>query len=317
MERNWLIRTQHNQILGPISKLKVLEFIEKGSLSHQDEISSGNGYWFFVRERDLVDRFIRGEEVQGFNPISEAKTVLAYGEKTHRTLSINSVIAHNLDDANSTTTDITKVRTLESFQTVLNKSPDEGDLEFPDIEAIKKNIKVEDIQLHLSKNDEIKSEHVRDFKVATPSHKEEKGQILFPKQEDLDFPDLIKENSNSPVEHPDLELTLETNKLKASPVEHKSKLHEAKQDNKNTADKIQLSDRHSKLRSSALPIQNADKARDGKVDSRKLKRSDDEVVSTGSRNDLYLFFILLVLVIVMFGLFIYYYRFVLNKSLPI
>ncbi len=76
MEKNWLIRTKSNHILGPVSKEKVLELFKNGSIKSDDEVCSGNGYWFFIRETELVNRFLLGEEVQSFNPISEAKDVL-------------------------------------------------------------------------------------------------------------------------------------------------------------------------------------------------------------------------------------------------
>jgi hypothetical protein len=72
IEKNWLIRTKSNHILGPVSKEKVLELYNNGSIKQDDEICSGNGYWFFVREDELVSRFLLGKEVQSFNPISEA-----------------------------------------------------------------------------------------------------------------------------------------------------------------------------------------------------------------------------------------------------
>lgn len=76
MDKNWLIRTKSNHILGPISKEKVVELYNNGSIKPDDEVCSGNGYWFFIREDDMVDRFLVGSEPQGFNPISEAKDVL-------------------------------------------------------------------------------------------------------------------------------------------------------------------------------------------------------------------------------------------------
>jgi hypothetical protein len=76
MEKNWLIRTKSNHILGPVSKEKVLELYQKGSIKPDDEICSGNGYWFFIRETDLVERFLIGDDAQDFNPMSEAKDVL-------------------------------------------------------------------------------------------------------------------------------------------------------------------------------------------------------------------------------------------------
>ena len=76
MGKNWLIRTKSNHILGPVSKEKVLELYQNGSIKPDDEICSGNGYWFFIRESDLVEKYLVGREAQTFNPISEAKDVL-------------------------------------------------------------------------------------------------------------------------------------------------------------------------------------------------------------------------------------------------
>lgn len=76
MSKNWLIRTKSNHILGPISKEKVLELLQNGSIKADDEVCSGNGYWFYIREEDMVARFLLGREQQTFNPISGAKDVL-------------------------------------------------------------------------------------------------------------------------------------------------------------------------------------------------------------------------------------------------
>lgn len=76
MDKNWLIRTKSNHILGPVSKEKVQELYKNGSIKGDDEVCSGNGYWFFVREDDLVELYLLGNKPQGFNPISEAKDVI-------------------------------------------------------------------------------------------------------------------------------------------------------------------------------------------------------------------------------------------------
>ncbi len=81
MEKNWLIRTKSNHILGPVSKEKVLELYNNGSIKPEDEICSGNGYWFFIREDELVNQFLKGNDVQAFNPISEAKDVLTQNNR--------------------------------------------------------------------------------------------------------------------------------------------------------------------------------------------------------------------------------------------
>ncbi len=77
MERQWLIRTKNNHILGPVSKEKIAELIENGSLKDEDEICSSNGYWIFIRETELVQKYLYQGHPQTFNPVSEAKDVLS------------------------------------------------------------------------------------------------------------------------------------------------------------------------------------------------------------------------------------------------
>jgi hypothetical protein len=73
MDRNWLIRTKNNHILGPVSKSKIKELISNGSIKGDDEVCSGNGYWFFIKEKELVDKYIHGDITQDFNPVSECE----------------------------------------------------------------------------------------------------------------------------------------------------------------------------------------------------------------------------------------------------
>ena len=77
MKKEWLIRTKNNHILGPISISKVKELFESGSIKPEDEVSCGNGYWFYVREKELINKYIFDKTKQGFNPVTEADTVLA------------------------------------------------------------------------------------------------------------------------------------------------------------------------------------------------------------------------------------------------
>ena len=91
MEKNWLIRTKSNHILGPVSKEKVNELYKNGSIKGDDEVCSGNGYWFFIREDDLVARYLIGNEVQGFNPISEAKDVITASDNDSHEIHSNDI----------------------------------------------------------------------------------------------------------------------------------------------------------------------------------------------------------------------------------
>lgn len=88
MGKNWLIRTKSNHILGPVSKEKVLELYQNGSIKADDEICSGNGYWFYIRESDLVDKYLKGQCAQSFNPISEAKDVLTSTTPHHEEVEV-------------------------------------------------------------------------------------------------------------------------------------------------------------------------------------------------------------------------------------
>jgi len=70
--KNWLIRTRSNYLLGPISREKLIELIVSGSILGEDEVCSGNGYWIFVRETDLIQKYVFEGSYQEFNPVSEA-----------------------------------------------------------------------------------------------------------------------------------------------------------------------------------------------------------------------------------------------------
>lgn len=155
MDKNWLIRTSAKQILGPVSLKKIKELISKGSLKEDDEISCGNGYWFFIRESELVSKYVDNEISQGFNPVSEAETVLC----------------NNLDDsANSEETQL----------------PQEQDLEYPDEvvndekEQILASLKVDEEQEVVQEDEDITTVQ----KIPTPPNTPNKKikPVNIPKQ---------------------------------------------------------------------------------------------------------------------------------------
>ena len=82
MEKEWLIRTHHNQILGPVSKEKIKHLIDENTLTGEDEIACGNGFWFKVKEKELVEKYVFGDFVQGFDPIGEAEDVITAPENS-------------------------------------------------------------------------------------------------------------------------------------------------------------------------------------------------------------------------------------------
>lgn len=116
--KNWLIRTTQNQLLGPVSKEKIIELIKSGKLEEDDEVASGNGYWFYIKEEDLVEKYLIGDVPQGFNPVYEVEPILTRKLKKDKTSTIGGAKA--LGKGGNTNDDI-----------VL---PSNDDLEYPDIE---------------------------------------------------------------------------------------------------------------------------------------------------------------------------------------
>lgn len=126
--KNWLIRTTQNQILGPVSKEKIIELIKSGKLEDDDEVASGNGYWFYIKEEDLVEKYLLGDVPQGFNPVYEVEPVLTRRIKKDKTSTMGNAKAALELRAGGKTDD--------GF--VL---PSNDDLEYPDIE-----INIDDIE---------------------------------------------------------------------------------------------------------------------------------------------------------------------------
>lgn len=156
MERNWLIRTSQNQILGPVAKGKLLEFIQKGALGLTDEVASGNGYWFSLKEKDLVEKYIYGDIPQSYNPISESKSVLARRDNPEKTSSINTAPANQTQY-----TQVIKVSEIGGL------TPKSEDLEYPDITVVRPK--------------------------ASPA---ESGDVKIPAADDLEFPDVAAVTSS-------------------------------------------------------------------------------------------------------------------------
>ncbi|MDA8791903.1 hypothetical protein N9N67_01585 [Bacteriovoracaceae bacterium] len=76
-QKNWLIRTRSMQILGPVQKSKIIQLFKEGKIQPEDELSCGNGFWFYIREKKLVEKYLLSDQSQEFNPVSEADDVLA------------------------------------------------------------------------------------------------------------------------------------------------------------------------------------------------------------------------------------------------
>lgn len=195
-KKNWLIRTKAKRILGPITKSKVLEFYENGSFSPEDEITSGNGYWFQISEKDLLEQYLLGDLVQPFNPITECDTVLA------------------LADSSGDKTGSLKPKTAPETQPNVKKEampddtllPDEDDLAFPGSseEASVPSGEDEDYpDLPDSPQDNVTKTVTAvanddDFEptktLVKPS--EESEEVVLPDEDDLGFPEMSNDHSS-------------------------------------------------------------------------------------------------------------------------
>jgi len=114
MDKNWMIRTKTNHILGPISKEKVLELYRNGSIKEEDEVCSGNGFWFYLREEKMVAKYLLGNEFQTFNPMSEAKDVLTVNSRSE-----NPVSGPEEDITRFTTIDMASLREEEKTPAIV------------------------------------------------------------------------------------------------------------------------------------------------------------------------------------------------------
>ena len=215
MERNWLIRTSQNQILGPVAKQKLLEFVQKGALGMMDEVCSGNGYWFALKEKELVEKYLQGDLPQGYNPISESRSVLSRKDNPDKTTSINTAPVNNnitqiikldLESLNAATPKADDLElpdlTLVSKAPVLEtKLPNQDDLEFPDVALISSSVSAAfksgeqglqasltsaKIPMPIPKPSHAISQ-VENKKVQSVSSSED---IVLPDEDDLAFPDM-------------------------------------------------------------------------------------------------------------------------------
>lgn len=279
-EKNWLIRTRQKQVLGPVSKEKIIEFIENGSLVDDDEITSGNGYWIWVREKEFVEKYLYGDFPQTFNPISEATDVLtANNSQPDLTTSFNRA-----------PTDPVKKEVVNEDAASL---PEDGDLEYPDMDDLEypdmsasENVEddVPSLSLSESSSSSVSSSHSSTPKIEEPSidGDDENWEGKLPDGDDLDYPDMGLEDDD--VTDPNVSIPVQ----EVEEVEEEPEFKE-------------------------LPKPTGKAKKSKKV---KNKRTRKRAMPTPVRNDRYLVYIALVIVIIIASLF-YYYRKVLNKPLPL
>ncbi|MBK22493.1 MAG: hypothetical protein CME70_00695 [Halobacteriovorax sp.] len=193
-EKNWLIRTTNYQILGPVSKEKIIEFVNKGSLKGEDEVSSGNGYWFLIKEKDLLEKYIFGDIPQTFNPITEAPNILTANHSADQTGTHNKI-----------TRPVAAPKVDPSGDGAL---PDDGDLEYPDMNLpASDDLEYPDMA---APSGEMNIDNIQTSPApsvspgmakptATPLAEDE-IEGLLPDEQDLEYPDLSEFGLSDPEE---------------------------------------------------------------------------------------------------------------------
>ncbi len=243
MEKDWLIRTQSQKILGPVSKSKILELVQKRSLADDDEVCPGNGHWFFIREKDLVEQYLYGDLPSSFNPVSEApKNISGHDENwiDHFLKQMEGgKPASRKAPMNSPAADVTLVKNLNDFKKDLaqiDEIPDEdliddpamlpesSDLEYPDMDDLQVS-SPQVATISVSSAQEKSSPAV-----SLPMDNDEgEDEIKLPDNSDLEYPDMGGESlavvpptiTQVPVEEPPKALPVEEKK-KAVPLPPKN-----------------------------------------------------------------------------------------------
>lgn len=260
MERNWLIRTSQNQILGPVAKQKLLEFIQKGALGMTDEVTSGNGYWFSLKEKELVEKYLYGDIPQSYNPISESKSVLAKRENPEKTTSINTAPANKTQllktnhnpgvvppEDDLAFPDVTVVHTLPknfnspaSIETVEldkdeTKLPNEDDLAFPDMEAMLEASKNENKPFQYAGSPApavaeatvvVNNSHAGAASARAPINTSSVSdeEVALPNEDDLAFPDMDDVKTSTKIEKGQVDLSHQYTRTVALDVEQSHKV---------------------------------------------------------------------------------------------
>ncbi len=182
----WMIRTKNNHLLGPIVKEKLVNLLETNSLDEDDEVCSGNGYWFKIKEKEYVDRYILGDEILGFNPVSEALSEQRLREDQERGNALDATIERRKKDFNEDdTTEIVNIDKLLAQPEEKNKSDIGLDFSNPlnvnplidkeVLETPKESLNDEKKLIIEKLNKDIHKEEVKESKVSTvQSNKEYK-----------------------------------------------------------------------------------------------------------------------------------------------
>lgn len=292
LDKCWLIRTTQRQILGPVSKEKILSFLEKGALSPEDELASGNGYWFAVKEKDLIEKYLLGDMLQSFNPISEAPSVLtAPRDQREGTASLHP---NPLAKKEAQKPVVSTLADDEETQL-----PAQDDLEYPDMDSISSEsfdfgelgaTETEDITTVL-KLEKAEPEEKRKL----TSQEENRSQLLAEVEEDVSLPGV------EDLEYPD---------MGDMPPVLSALAHEQEDEGEHENEELAVESIEEEI-----SVEKVDVLPE-KSQKKKGQKHKKKSLEAPQRNDRYLFYLIGLLVVLTISVF-YYYKKVLNKPFPI
>lgn len=111
--RLWIARTTEMNIVGPMTKEELVKKIAAGELIDSDEVTSGNGYWFWLKEENLLDKYIYGNEEQPFGYVA-GDDLPSPTQKEEAILPENSDLQYPSETPDSSHTEATTVINLNN-----------------------------------------------------------------------------------------------------------------------------------------------------------------------------------------------------------
>ncbi|MGZ3787587.1 MAG: hypothetical protein ACXVLQ_03650, partial [Bacteriovorax sp.] len=200
-------------------------------------------YWFSLKEKHLVEKYLHGDVPQGYNPISESKSVLSRRDNPDKTTSLNTAPANktqvmragkeeaavipassDLEYPDITLVNMTassQLKNIEAPHAEDMKLPAQEDLEFPDITMISTNANqsMSGQEGHLQslapalKPVEVKSRPPEKSEASSVSGE---GPIVYPADDDLDYPDMVAGRPKEKIEEEELNFKVNVPAQKAA-----------------------------------------------------------------------------------------------------
>jgi hypothetical protein len=150
MSNRWMIRTKEFSLKGPVSSDVIVSMMGSGKLGEEDEVCQGSGYWFYLSEEILVDKYLKGGLKQPFNPVNAVPSPVFTEQSSSSILEDNPIAGSDTESQNDSNTQILDLNNLDlsaadgpklssvekpiplAVDKFLDKMPSGEDLEYPE-----------------------------------------------------------------------------------------------------------------------------------------------------------------------------------------